>query len=89
MTYDITSGSMDDQQLTLTSIVGRAERFHAGGAVISRRPSGAVSRTTFGECASRARRLAGALRSLGVGVGDRVATPVSYTHLTLPTTPYV
>lgn len=74
MRYDITSGSMDDQQLTLTGIVERAERFHAGQAVISRRPSGVVSRTTFGECASRARRLVGALRSLGVGSGDRVAT---------------
>ncbi|WP_231123242.1 long-chain fatty acid--CoA ligase [Mycobacterium asiaticum] len=74
MNSDIASGSMDDHQLTLTAIVERAERFHAGQAVISRRPSGAVSRTTFGDCTSRARRLAGALRSLGVGVGDRVAT---------------
>ncbi|WP_267305561.1 long-chain fatty acid--CoA ligase [Mycobacterium barrassiae] len=74
MTSHIASGSMDDHQLTLTGIVERAERFHADRAVISRRPSGAVSRTTIGDCASRARRLAGALRSLGVGDGDRVAT---------------
>ena len=74
MNPDIASGSMDHHQLTLTGIVERAERFHTGQDVISRRPSGAVSRTTFGECAVRARRLAGALRSLGVGDGDRVAT---------------
>jgi fatty-acyl-CoA synthase len=65
---------MDDYPLTLTSIVERAERFHDDTEVVSRRPSGSVSRTTFGACASRARRLAGALRELGVGAGDRVAT---------------
>ena len=66
--------SMDDYPLTLTSVVERAERFHADQQVISRRPSGALSRTTFGACATRARRLAGALSALGVGRGDRVAT---------------
>ena len=74
MTAHILSGSMDDYPLTLTSIVERAERFHADREVVSRRPSGAVTRTTFGECAVRARRLAGALAALGVGEGDPVAT---------------
>ena len=59
--------SMDDYPLTLTSIVERAERFHADRAVVSRRPSGAISRTTLGACTGRARRLAGALAALGVG----------------------
>ncbi|OBG16684.1 long-chain fatty acid--CoA ligase [Mycolicibacterium celeriflavum] len=68
------SGSMDDYPLTLTSVVERAERFHAEREVVSRRPSGDVSRTTFGECAVRARRLAAALAGLGVGPGDPVAT---------------
>ena len=40
--------SMDDYPLTLTSIVERAERFHADREVVSRRPSGAVTRTTLG-----------------------------------------
>jgi fatty-acyl-CoA synthase len=66
--------SMDDYSLTLTSIVERAERFHADRAVVSRRPSGAISRTTLGACTGRARRLAGALAALGVGEGDPVAT---------------
>ncbi|MBV8946014.1 MAG: long-chain-fatty-acid--CoA ligase, partial [Solirubrobacterales bacterium] len=35
---------------------------------------GSLHRTTMGECARRARRLAGALTALGVGTGDRVAT---------------
>jgi fatty-acyl-CoA synthase len=70
----VAGNSMDDYQLTLTSIVERAERFHAEQDVVSRRPSGAVARTAFGECATRARRLAGALRARGVREGHRVAT---------------
>ncbi|SON59222.1 Long-chain-fatty-acid--CoA ligase [Mycobacterium simulans] len=66
--------SMDDYQLTLASIVERAQRFHADQEVVSRRPSGAIARTTLGACARRARRLAGALSELGVREGDRVAT---------------
>jgi len=66
--------SMDDYPLSLTSIVERAERFHADREVVSRRPSGAISRTTLGACTGRARRLAGALSALGVRDGDPVAT---------------
>ena len=66
--------SMDDYQLTLTSILERAERFHADREVVSRRPSGSIDRTTLGACAGRARRLAGALAALGVSEGDPVAT---------------
>jgi fatty-acyl-CoA synthase len=65
---------MDDYPLTLTSVVERAERFHSESEVVSRRPSGEIFRTTLGACASRARRLAGALWALGVRDGDRVAT---------------
>jgi fatty-acyl-CoA synthase len=65
---------MDDYPLTLTSIVERAERFYTDREVVSRRPSGACTRTTLGDCAGRARRLAGALVALGVREGDRVAT---------------
>ncbi|OBK81480.1 long-chain fatty acid--CoA ligase [Mycobacterium sp. 1164985.4] len=68
------SNSMDDYPLTLTAIVERAERFHADQSVVSRRPSGAITRTTLGTCASRARRLAGALSALGVREGEPVAT---------------
>lgn len=74
MTRHIVSGSMDDYPLTITNIVERAEQFHADREVVSRRPSGAITRTTFGSCAARARRLAGALSALGVGDGDPVAT---------------
>jgi fatty-acyl-CoA synthase len=65
---------MDDHPLTLTSVIKRAERISAHGEVVSRAADGRVHRTTYGTVAARARRLAGALRALGVQPGDRVAT---------------
>ncbi|WP_241566133.1 long-chain fatty acid--CoA ligase [Prescottella agglutinans] len=66
--------TMDDYPLSLTAVVERAERFHSGKDVVSRRPDGSIARTTLGACAGRARQLATALADLGVGDGDRVAT---------------
>ncbi|RDI30515.1 fatty-acyl-CoA synthase [Rhodococcus sp. AG1013] len=66
--------TMDDYPLSLTAVVERAERFHSGKDVVSRRPDGSIARTTLGACARRARRLATALAGLGIGDGDRVAT---------------
>jgi fatty-acyl-CoA synthase len=65
---------MDDYPLSLTGIVQRAERFSPQRKVVFRRPDGSVGRTTLGDCALRARRLATALRRLGIAPGDPVAT---------------
>jgi acyl-CoA synthetase (AMP-forming)/AMP-acid ligase II len=65
---------MDDFQLSLTVLVERAERLGCGSPVVSRRRDGSMRRTTIGECAQRARRLASGLAELGIGAGDRVAT---------------
>src|SRR5918999_1388756 len=65
---------MDDYQLTLTSLVDRAEHLHESRRVVSRAPDGEVHRTTYGAVIERARRLASALGAQGVGPGDRVAT---------------
>jgi fatty-acyl-CoA synthase len=65
---------MDDFPLSLTTVVERVERLTPGRKVVSRRPDGSIHRTTIGECARRARRLASGLSALGVGDGDRVAT---------------
>jgi fatty-acyl-CoA synthase len=65
---------MDDFQLSLTSLVERAEQFSPTRPVVFRRPDGSLGRTTIGECARRARQLAGALATLGIRPGDRVAT---------------
>jgi fatty-acyl-CoA synthase len=65
---------MDDYPLTLTAVVERAEQLSPGRKVVSRRPDGQIHRTTVGECALRARKLASALAKLGVSDGDPVAT---------------
>jgi fatty-acyl-CoA synthase len=65
---------MDDFPLSLTTVVDRVERLTPGRKVVSRRPDGSIHRTTIGDCAHRAHRLAGGLAALGIGDGDRVAT---------------
>lgn len=65
---------MDDYPLSLTTIIERAEQLTPQRKVVYRRPDGNVHRTTMGDCARRARRLAAALRDLGIGEGDRVGT---------------
>jgi acyl-CoA synthetase (AMP-forming)/AMP-acid ligase II len=75
MTETICNGlMMDDFPLALRPVVERAEHLTPGRAVVSRRPDGSIHRTTLGECAGRARRLASALAGLGIRDGDRVAT---------------
>jgi fatty-acyl-CoA synthase len=64
---------MQPPGLTTTSILEHAESVHAGSGVITFNGEG-VSRRSFADVAASSRRLAAALRQLGVGPGDRVAT---------------
>jgi fatty-acyl-CoA synthase len=66
--------TMDDYELTLTTVLERAERLHGAREVVSRAADGEVHRTTYAATIQRARKLAGALADLGVRRGDRVAT---------------
>jgi fatty-acyl-CoA synthase len=65
---------MDDYPLSLTALIERAELLTPDRKVAYRRPDGTVHRTTMGDCARRARRLARALSDLGIEEGDRVGT---------------
>jgi fatty-acyl-CoA synthase len=65
---------MDDFQLSLKTLVERAEQMNSARSVVSRLADGSIRRMTIGECAERARRLARGLADLGIGDGDRVAT---------------
>jgi fatty-acyl-CoA synthase len=75
MSEEMTHGlMMDDYPLSLKPIIERAERLTPNRKVVSRRPDGSIERSTLGECAERARRLASGLAGLGIGDGDPVAT---------------
>src|SRR5438105_7734722 len=65
---------MMDVPLTIPLIARHAEALHGRKIVASRLPDRSVRRLTYAEVLGRARRLAGALRQLGVRRGDRVAT---------------
>jgi len=66
-------GLMMDYQLTVRHILERANSLFPRKEVVSRVGDG-VTRATYGEVYRRVHRLAGALRKLGVGPGDRVAS---------------
>jgi fatty-acyl-CoA synthase len=70
---EVMPGLMMRTPLLVRSIAVRAEQLYAEREVVSVTSDG-VERSTWGEVAQRARRLASALRELGVRPGDRVAT---------------
>lgn len=62
-----------DFPLTLAHMRGRMRTVTAGAEVVTLRDDG-KRRATYGEVISRVDRLAAALKKLGIGEGDRVAT---------------
>jgi fatty-acyl-CoA synthase len=67
-------GLMQQTPLVLSSLIDHAAQVHGSVEVISRNPAGAVERTNYRRIAARSRRLAAALRRLGVQPGERVAS---------------
>ena len=65
--------TMQDAPLTITSLFRHGARVHRRSRVLTYDGSG-TSQATFAEVAERSERLAAALRRLGVGPGDVVAT---------------
>jgi len=78
-------GQMMDQPLLISSILAFAARHYGDSEIVSRRVEGDLHRYTWRDCARRARQLANAFGTLGVGMGDRVATLAwnGYRHLEL------
>ncbi|MGI6187856.1 MAG: AMP-binding protein, partial [Brevibacillus sp.] len=64
---------MMNVQLTIAPMMERAEQYFSRKQVISRTATG-IHRLTYGEIGERTRRLASALKKLGVKRGDRVGT---------------
>ena len=67
-------GTMMGYPLTLTPMLERAGKLFPRVEVVSRRPDRSISRTTYGEIYTRARRLAETLQRAGLKRGERVAT---------------
>jgi acyl-CoA synthetase (AMP-forming)/AMP-acid ligase II len=76
---------MMNTPLTLTHFFERARRLWARKTIATRIPGQPLFRYTYADFAERTARLAGALRDLGLGRGDRVATYAwnSHRHLEL------
>jgi fatty-acyl-CoA synthase len=72
-------GLMMDYQLTLPTILRRAETLFGKKEIISRLPDKSIHRYTYLDFARRAKKLAVALHQLGIRQGDRVAT-LSWNH---------
>ena len=67
-------GLMQQRPLLISNLVDYAARWHGEREIVSRDADGAVHRSTYGEVATRAKKVARALDALGLRVGDRVAT---------------
>jgi fatty-acyl-CoA synthase len=72
-------GLMMEYQLTLPTILRRAEALFSHKEVITRLPDRSIHRYTYRDFARRTKKLAVALQQLGIGKGDRVAT-LSWNH---------
>ena len=76
-------GQMMSQPLLISSIIKHADRYFGKNEIVSRRVEGDIHRYTYHDCHVRAKKLANALRGLGVQMGERVATMAwnGYRHL--------
>ncbi|MFO1189973.1 MAG: 3-(methylthio)propionyl-CoA ligase [Alphaproteobacteria bacterium] len=67
-------GLMQQTPLLISSLIDYAAQYHGDTEIVSRSIEGPVTRSTWREVESRAKKLAKALIALGVKPGDRVAT---------------
>ena len=67
-------GLMMDQPLLISSMIEHAAKFYGDVDIVSRGTDGIVVRSSWGEVARRAKKLANALHKRGIKAGDRVAT---------------
>lgn len=76
-------GLMMDKQLTISSMLTHAAKFHADGEIVSYLANGEVFRTTYGGLRRRACQLANMLQKFDIKPGDRVGTLAwnDYRHL--------
>lgn len=66
--------TMMDRPLLLRDLLWRAEKLYSYRPLVTQREHGVPLRSSYGEMAARARRLAAALSRAGIRQGDRVGT---------------
>jgi fatty-acyl-CoA synthase len=78
-------GMMQDQPLLISRILTHAARYHGDTELVSRSVEGPIHRYTYAEAERASRRLARALKRLGIVDGDRVGTLAwnTYRHFEL------
>jgi fatty-acyl-CoA synthase len=78
-------GLMQQQALSVGSLIDFAEKHHGDVEIVSRRLEGDIHRSTWATIASRSRQVANALDQWKIGQGARVATLAwnGYRHLEL------
>ena len=67
-------GLMMEMPLLVSDLIRHADRHHGDTQIVSRRVEGDLHRYTYHDAHARSRRVANALRTLGLGPGDRVAS---------------
>src|SRR5919108_3824794 len=67
-------GLMMDMPLLISDLIRHADRHHGATEIVSKTVEGGMHRYTYREAHSRVRRLANALKRLGIARHDRVAT---------------
>ncbi len=67
-------GLMQQGQLTLDVLLSHAARWHGNTEVVWNDDRGKRHRTSYAACRRRAKQVSNALRSIGIGLGDRIGT---------------
>src|SRR5579883_2587104 len=67
-------GLMMDRPLLIGSLIQYAAEYHGDTEIVTRTVEGPFHRYSYVEAERRSRQLAKALKRLGIGFGDRVAT---------------
>jgi fatty-acyl-CoA synthase len=69
-----------NRPLLISEQIEFAGRFHDAAEIVTRTVEGPIHRSTWGQVARRARKVANALQRMGIKQGDRVATIAWNTH---------
>jgi 3-(methylthio)propionyl---CoA ligase len=78
-------GLMSERPLLISTLIQHAARYHGDTEIVSHLVDRSIHRYTYAAAERRSRRLAQALRRLGIGPGDRVGTLAwnTYRHFEL------